>query len=156
MDERRRIVNIVLDQETIVRRSPNIEHDRAVAIYDLIEENYFSPANGELGPFSLHLSIEENRLVLDVRDEADMEIFEFNLPLSNFRSIIKDYFLICESYYNAIKVATPSNIQAVDMARRALHNEGSEVLQKRLSEKVEVDLDTARQLFTLLCVLHRR
>jgi uncharacterized protein (UPF0262 family) len=156
MDERLRIVNIFLDQETIGRRSPEVEHDRAVAIYDLLEENYFAPVNGELGPFSIHLSIKENRLGLDIRDEADREIFEFNLPLSNFRSIIKDYFIICESYYNAIKVAAPSNIQAVDMARRALHNEGSEILVERLKEIVEVDFDTARQLFTLLCVLHRR
>ena len=156
MDERRRIVNVSLDEGTVGRRSPEIEHDRAVAIFDLLEENFFSPANGELGPFSLHLSLAENRLRVDVHDEADLEIFEFNLPLSSFRSVIKDYFLICESYYDAIKAASPSKIEAIDMARRGLHNEGSEILKERLAEHVEVDFDTARQLFTLICVLHIR
>tara|TARA_B100000315_G_scaffold65404_1_gene59373 strand:- start:6776 stop:7246 length:471 start_codon:yes stop_codon:yes gene_type:complete len=156
MDERRRIVNVFLDEGTVGRRSPEIEHDRAVAIFDLLEENYFAPANGELGPFSLHLSLAENRLQVDVRDEAEIEIFKFNLPLSSFRSVIKDYFLICESYYDAIKAASPSKIEAIDMARRGLHNEGSEILKERLIEHVEVDFDTARQLFTLICVLHIR
>jgi uncharacterized protein (UPF0262 family) len=156
MDERRRIVNVFLDEKTVGRRSPEIEHDRAVAIFDLLEENYFAPANGELGPFSLHLGLEENRLHVDVRDESDMEIFEFNLPLSSFRTVIKDYFLICESYYEAIKAASPSKIEAIDMARRGLHNEGSEILSERMKEHVEIDFDTARQLFTLLCVLHIR
>jgi uncharacterized protein (UPF0262 family) len=156
MDERLRIVNIFLDEKTVGRRSPEVEHDRAVAIFDLLEENHFAPANGELGPFTLRLGVEENRLRLDVRDEADMEIFEFNLPLSNFRTVIKDYFLICDSYYDAIKAASPSKIEAIDMARRGLHNEGSEILVERLKENVEVDFDTARQLFTLICVLHIR
>ena len=156
MDERRRIVNVSLDEGPVGRRSPEIEHDRAVAIFDLLEENFFSPANGELGPFSLYLSLAENRLQVDVRDEGDLEIFEFNLPLSSFRSVIKDYFLICESYYDAIKAASPSKIEAIDMARRGLHNEGSEILKERLGEHVEVDFDTARQLFTLICVLHIR
>jgi len=156
MDERRRIVNVSLDEGTVGRRSPEIEHDRAVAIFDLLEENYFSPSNGELGPFSLYLSLVENRLQVYVRDEDDLEIFKFNLPLSSFRSVIKDYFLICESYYDAIKAASPSKIEAIDMARRGLHNEGSEILKDRLHEHVEVDFDTARQLFTLICVLHIR
>ena len=156
MDERRRIVNVSLDEGTVGRRSPEIEHDRAVAIFDLLEENYFSPSNGELGPFSLYLSLVENRLQVYVRDEDDLEIFKFNLPLSSFRSVIKDYFLICESYYDAIKAASPSKIEAIDMARRGLHNEGSKILKDRLHEHVEVDFDTARQLFTLICVLHIR
>jgi len=156
MDERRRIVNVFLDEKSVGRHSPEIEHDRAVAIFDLLEENYFAPANGDLGPFSLHLGLEENRLRFDVRDEADMEMFDFNLPMSNFRSIIKDYFLICESYYDAIKAASPSKIEAIDMARRGLHNEGSELLSVRLKDQVEVDFATARQLFTLICVLHIR
>ena len=156
MDERRRIVNVSLDEGTVGRRSPEIEHDRAVAIFDLLEENYFSPSNGELSPFSLYLSLAENRLQVYVRDEADLEIFKFNLPLSSFRSVIKDYFLICESYYDAIKAASPSKIEAIDMARRGLHNEGSKILKDRLHEHVEVDFDTARQLFTLICVLHIR
>ncbi len=156
MDERRRIVNVFLDEKTVGRRSPEIEHDRAVAIFDLLEENYFAPVNDELGPFTLHLGLEENRLVVDVRDEADMEIFDFHLPLSNFRSVIKDYFLLCESYYDGIKTASPSKIEALDMGRRGLHNEGSEILSERLKEYVEVDFVTARQLFTLICVLHIR
>jgi uncharacterized protein (UPF0262 family) len=156
MDERRRIVNIFLDDKTLGRRNPEIEHDRAVAIFDLLEDNYFAPVNGELGPFILHLSIKENRLGLLVCDEADNKMFNFDLSLSSFRSVIKDYFLICESYYSAIKIASPSKIQAIDMARRGLHNDGSRILVKRLKKFIKVDFDTGRQLFTLLCVLHSR
>ena len=156
MDERRRIVNIFLDDRTLGRRSPEIEHERAVAIFDLLEDNYFAPINGELGPFILHLSIKENRLGISVCDEADNEIFNFDLSLSSFRSVIKDYFLICESYYSAIKIASSSKIQAIDMARRGLHNDGSRILVERLKKFIKVDFDTGRQLFTLLCVLHSR
>ena len=156
MDERRRIVNIFLDDKTLGRRNPEIEHDRAVAIFDLLEDNYFAPINGELGPFILHLSIKENRLGLLVCDEADNKMFNFDLSLSSFRSIIKDYFLICESYYSAIKIASSSKIQAIDMARRGLHNDGSRILVERLKKFIKVDFDTGRQLFTLLCVLHSR
>ena len=156
MDERLRIVNIFLDEKTIGRRSPEIEHDRAVAIFDLLEENYFAPINGELGPFILYLSIKESRLSLSVCDEASNKIFNFDLSLSYFRSVIKDYFLICESYYSAIKIASPSKIQAIDMARRGIHNDGSQILVERLKKYIEVDFDTGRQLFTLLCVLHSR
>ena len=156
MDERRRIVNVFLDEKSVGRRRPEIEHDRAVAIFDLLEENFFVPAGGILGPFNLHLSIEENRLRFDVRDEADGELLDFNLPLSIFRTVIKDYFVICESYYEAIKNASPSKIEALDMGRRGVHNEGSETLLERLKEHVEVDFDTARRIFTLICVLHIR
>ena len=156
MHERLRIVNIFLDKRTMGRRSPEVEHDRAVAIFDILEENYFAPTNGELGPFILHLGIDENRLIMDVRDESNMEIFDFNLSLSSLRSVIKDYFFICDSYYDAIKAASPSKIEAIDMARRGLHNEGSEILIERLKKNVTVDFDTARQLFTLICVLRAR
>ena len=156
MDERRRIVNIFLDDKTLGRRNPEIEHDRAVAIFDLLEDNYFAPINGELGPFILHLSIKENRLGLLVCDEADNKMFNFDLSLSSFRSVIKDYFLICESYYSAIKIASSSKIQAIDMARRGLHNDGSRILVERLKKFIKIDFDTGRQLFTLLCVLHSR
>jgi uncharacterized protein (UPF0262 family) len=156
MHERLRIVNIFLDKRTMGRRSPEVEHDRAVAIFDILEENYFAPTNGELGPFILHLGIDENRLIMDVRDESNMEIFDFNLSLSSLRSVIKDYFFICDSYYDAIKAASPSKIEAIDMARRGLHNEGSEILIERLKKNVTVDFDTARQLFTLICVLRTR
>jgi uncharacterized protein (UPF0262 family) len=160
-DPRRRIAKVALDERTVVRRSPEVEHERAVAIFDLIEENYFSPM-GELvggdngGPYSLFLGIEENRLVIDIRTEADEPLGKVILALTPFRRIVKDYFQICESYYQAIKAATPSQIEAIDMGRRGLHNEGSDLLRERLGGKIELDNNTARRLFTLICVLHIR
>src|SRR5689334_11724620 len=151
-----RIVKITLDERTVVRRNPDVEHERAVAIYDLLEENSFAPTGGYAGPFHLHLAIEESRLVLDVRSTEDEPLERIMLPLAPFRGIVKDYFLICESYYNAIRRATPSQIEAIDMGRRGLHNEGSELLRERLADKVAIDLNTARRLFTLVCVLHIR
>ena len=156
VNERLRISEIKLDERTVVRRSPDVEHERAVAIYDLIEENYFAPEGHEGGPYHLHLSIEENRLLFDVRDEAEAEVAAITLPLLPFRRIVKDYFMVCESYYDAIRTASPSRIEAIDMGRRGLHNEGSQTLQERLAGKIEIDFDTARRLFTLLCVLHWR
>lgn len=155
-DNDQRIVKIVLDERTMVRRNADIEHERAVAIFDLLEENSFAVAGGASGPYHLHLGIEENRLVLDVRSTADAALDRVLVPLTPFRSIVKDYFLVCESYYNAIRTASPSRIEAIDMGRRSLHNEGSELLRERLAERVTVDLNTARRLFTLLCVLHIR
>ena len=152
----RRIVKITLDERTVVRRNADIEHERAVAIFDLLEENSFAPAGDRPGPFHLHLGIEENRLVLDIRSAADEPVDRVVLPLTPFRGIVKDYFLICESYFSAIRTASPSRIEAIDMGRRALHNEGSELLRERLAERVAVDLNTARRLFTLVCVLHIR
>jgi uncharacterized protein (UPF0262 family) len=160
-DPRRRIAKVALDERTVVRRSPEVEHERAVAIFDLIEENYFSPM-GELvggdngGPYSLFLGIEENRLAIDIRTEADEPLGKVILALTPFRRIVKDYFQICESYYQAIKAATPSQIEAIDMGRRGLHNEGSDLLRERLAGKIELDNNTARRLFTLICVLHIR
>ena len=155
-DETRRLANITLDEQSVVRRSAEVEHERAVAIYDLLEENYFAPAGDYSGPFHLHLAIEENRLKFDVRDQGDAPMVAFHLALSPFRRLIKDYFMVCETYYQAIKTASPSRIEAIDMGRRGLHNEGSELLLKRLDGKIEVDFDTARRLFTLICVLHIR
>jgi uncharacterized protein (UPF0262 family) len=155
-DGTRRIARITLDERTVVRRSDDIEHERAAAISDLLHDNSFAPVSGTDGPFHLHLEIEENRLALDVRNGADRPLERILLPLSPFRSIVKDYFLICESYYNAIRNASPVRIEAIDMGRRALHDEGSELLRERLSERVTVDFNTARRLFTLLCVLHIR
>jgi uncharacterized protein (UPF0262 family) len=152
----KRIVKITLDEHTVVRRNSDIEHERAVAIFDLIEENSFALVSDVAGPFHLHLGIEENRLLLDVRTTGDEPIERVGLALSPFRSLVKDYFLICEGYFNAIRTATPSRIEAIDMGRRALHNEGSELLRERLAERVIVDLNTARRVFTLLCVLHIR
>jgi len=151
-----RIAKILLDERTVLRRNADIEHERAVAIFDLLEENSFAPAVGAPGPFHLHLGIEENRLVLDIRSTAEEPIERVLLPLTPFRSIVKDYFLVCDSYFKAIRNASPSRIEAIDMGRRALHNEGSELLRERLAERVAVDLNTARRLFTLLCVLHIR
>ncbi len=145
----------------MVRRSPEVEHERAVAIFDLIEENYFSPV-GDLvggdggGPYSLFLGIEENRLVIDIRTETEEPLGKVILALTPFRRIVKDYFQICESYYQAIKAATPSQIEAIDMGRRGLHNEGADLLHERLAGKIELDKNTARRLFTLICVLHIR
>ena len=156
MDDQKRIVNVFLDHKTVVRRHPEIDHDRAVAIFDLLDENFFDLVDGPNGPYNLHLSVEENRLLFGVCDEADYSVTDFSLPISNFRSIIKDYFVVCDSYYDAIKTATPSRIEAIDMGRRGLHNEGSQALQDRLAPHVKIDFDTARRLFTLICVLHQR
>ncbi len=155
-DAGRRIAKVTLDERTVVRRSPEVEHERAVAIFDLIEENHFAPVGDHGGPYSLHLGIEENRLVLDIRTEADEPLGKVILALSPFRRIVKDYFTVCESYYHAIKTASPSQIEAIDMGRRGLHDEGAVLLRERLAGKIELDPNTARRLFTLICVLHIR
>jgi uncharacterized protein (UPF0262 family) len=152
----RRISKVSLDERSVVRRSAEVEHERAVAIFDLIEENSFSPRGYDGGPFSLHLSIEESRLVLDIRTEDENPVSRILLALGPFRRVVKDYFTVCESYYAAIKTATPSQIEAIDMGRRGLHDEGAELLRERLAGKVELDGNTARRLFTLICVLHIR
>jgi uncharacterized protein (UPF0262 family) len=149
-----RIVNIFLDEKSVVRRAAHIEHERKVAVYDLLEDNHFKPTGGHDGPYVLHLGIEENRLVFDIRTEDGVPLDRFTLPLNTFRRLVKDYFMICESYFEAIKTAPPSRIEALDMGRRGLHNEGSDILRDRLEGKVEIDLPTARRLFTLICVLH--
>lgn len=152
-----RLANIQLDEPYVVRRKPEVEHERAVAIYDLLEENYFAPAGEFAGPYSLHIGIAENRLCLDVRQEDDsVSLTRVQLPLKPFKSIVKDYFIVCESYFSAIKRSSPSQIEAIDMGRRGLHNEGSELLRECLHGKVDIDFDTARRLFTLICVLHIR
>jgi uncharacterized protein (UPF0262 family) len=156
LDERRRIVNVLLDDDSLGGGTPTAAHERAAAVFDLLEDHVFEPADGSLGPFILHLSQRENRLVFDVRDESDREAFEFAIPVAAFRSIVRDYHLICDSYYEAIRAGTPSRIQAIDMGRRGMHNEGAELLQERMKPHVKIDLDTARRFFTLLCVLHMR
>ena len=150
----RRLVKITLDEGSIGRSSQDIEHERAVAIYDLIEDNSFAPADHDGGPYALHLSITENRLVFDIRQQDGAPLMAHLLSLTPFRKIVKDYFMICDSYYKAIRTASPTQIEAIDMGRRGLHNEGSELLKERLKEKIDVDFDTARRLFTLICVLH--
>jgi uncharacterized protein (UPF0262 family) len=149
-----RLVAITLDENSIGRSGPDIEHERAVAIYDLIEQNSFSPSDHDGGPYALHLSMAENRLVFDIRLADGTPITAHLLSMTPFRKIVKDYFMICDSYYAAIRTATPERIEAIDMGRRGLHDEGSNILMDRLKDKVAVDFDTARRLFTLICVLH--
>jgi len=143
-----------LDAESLAAVSRDQEQERQIAIFDLIEENFFFPEGAEGGPYDLKMGLLENRLVLDVRGPTYER--RHILSLSPFRTLIKDYFMICDSYYQAIRNATPTQIEALDMGRRGLHNEASELLQTRLRGKIETDLDTARRLFTLICALHWR
>ena len=154
-DSHNRIVAVTLDEESIGRSGPDIEHERAIAIYDLIEQNLFAPDGANNGPFTLHISITGNRLVFDIRREDGAPVVAHLLSLTPFRRIVKDYFMICDSYYQAIRSSTPAQIEALDMGRRGLHNEASELLRTRLAGKVETDIDTARRLFTLICALYR-
>ncbi|CTQ55756.1 hypothetical protein LP7551_04302 [Roseibium album] len=149
-----KLVNVVLDEGSIARSTPEVEHDRAVAIYDLIEDNRFQPVGHPSVNYVLNISVVEKRLVLQIRTEDEHEVVTHVLSLSPLRKIVKDYDLICESYYEAIRHSTPSQIEAIDMGRRGVHNEGSAVLMERLEGKVEVDMQTARRLFTLVYALH--
>jgi uncharacterized protein (UPF0262 family) len=149
-----RLVAITLDENSIGRSNRDVEHERAVAIYDLLEDNTFAPHDDDGGPFTLHLSITGSRLVLDIRRENGTPVMAHLLSLSPLRRLVKDYYTVCDSYYAAIRTATPDRIEALDMGRRALHDEGSNILMERLKRKVDVDFDTARRLFTLICVLH--
>ncbi|MET0576714.1 MAG: UPF0262 family protein [Mesorhizobium sp.] len=151
-----RLIDVQLD-ESIGRSTPDVEHERAVAIFDLIEENSFAPVNDTgSGPYRLKLSLIDARLVFAISRENGEDVVTHILSLTPFRRIVKDYFMICESYYDAIRSSTPSHIEAIDMGRRGLHNEGSQTLMDRLAGKVEIDFDTARRLFTLVYVLHWR
>jgi len=156
LEKTSRLIDIQLVEKTAVRRRPEAEHERKVAIFDLIEANHFVPAVEHPGPYKLYLSGEETRLIFDIRAADDAELARVPLALQPFRGIVKDYFKVCESYYLAIKTATPSRIEAIDMGRRGLHDEGSRLLQSELKGRIEIDHDTARRLFTLLCVLHIR
>ncbi len=149
-----RLVDVSLDESSIQRRTPDIDHERQVAIFDLLEDNHFRLEKGSDGPYSLKLSLAENRLVFAVGGEDKKPLTSLLLSLSPFRRIVKDYFIVCESYYDAIKTAPPSRIEALDMGRRGLHDEGSRLLMERLEGKIEVDFATARRLFTLICALH--
>jgi uncharacterized protein (UPF0262 family) len=154
-DQNNRIVAVTLDEDSIGRSGPDIEHERAIAIYDLIEQNLFAPEGaGGQGPFAVHIGITGNRLMFDIRREDGTPVVAHLLSLSPFRGIVKDYFMICDSYYQAIRTATPDKIEAIDMGRRGIHDEGSRTLQERLKGKVRVDFETARRLFTLITVLH--
>lgn len=151
-----KIVKIDLDERSLARATADIEHERKVAIYDLLEENRFAPVGAGPGPYELGLSNVERRLVFDVRRVGGETIGQVHLSLTPFRKIIKDYFMLCESYYDAIRNAAPAQIETVDMARRAMHNEGSEILMERLKDKIDIDQNTARRLFTLICSFHMR
>lgn len=154
-----RICHIEIDETGLAPPTPEIEQERRVAVFDLLEENSFAlPArdgrDAPEGPYRLALSIRDRRLVFDIRTEAGDPAAEFHLSLGPFRQVVKDYFQICESYFDAVKRLPPSQIEAIDMARRGIHNEGALVVQERLEGKAEVDTATARRLFTLICVLH--
>ncbi len=153
-----RIIDIALDERTIIWRSADIEQERRIAIFDLIEGNYFKPVrdypDGYAGPYKIRLSVEEGRLAIDIAREDDSLLETYVLGLGRFRRPIKDYFAICDSYYQAIRAATPQQIETIDMARRGIHNDAAELLKERLAGKIDIDFDTARRLFTLICVLH--
>lgn len=151
---RSRLYEINLDQATIARKNPNVEHEREVAIYDILESNEFKLVGRDDGPYRLRLSIADDRLVLTIGNEVAADLDTYQLSLQPFKKIVKDYFLICDSYYEAIRTAPPSKIQAIDIGRRAIHDEGSKLLVERLDGKIDLDFDTARRLFTLICALH--
>jgi uncharacterized protein (UPF0262 family) len=149
-----RLVGITLDETSIARGSANIDHEREVAIYDLLDGNVFKLADRDDGPYKLKLSLADDRLVMAIASESTEALVTHMLSLTSLRRIIKDYFIVCDTYYTAIRSAPPSKIQAIDMGRRALHDEGSVLLSERLKGKIEVDHQTSRRLFTLICALH--
>jgi len=148
-----RIIDIALDERTIIWRNPDVEQERRIAIFDLLESNMFKPA-GHDGPFRITLRVEDNRLAIDLKDEAGAPLETIRLGLARFRRPIRDYFAICESYFKTVRSESPRGLEAIDMARRAVHNEAAELLIECLDGRIEVDFDTARRLFTLICVLH--
>jgi uncharacterized protein (UPF0262 family) len=148
-----RIIDIELDERSIIRRSPEIEQERQIAIFDLLEANRFQPEGLE-GPFRILLRIEDNRLAIELKDEAGAPLDTIRLGLTRFKRPVRDYFAICESYFRAVRSDSPRGLETIDMARRGVHNEAAELLQECLAGKVDMDFDTARRLFTLICVLH--
>src|SRR6478735_5970797 len=152
--EQARLVEVTLDSGSIGRNSVDVEHERGVGIFDLLERNSFALENHDGGPYTLHLSVVDSRLVFTVGDATRAPIANVMLSLSPFRRLVKDYFLMCETYFQAIKTAPPSRIEAIDLSRRGLHDEGSHLLMERLKGKVLIDIATARRLFTLICALH--
>ena len=148
-----RIIDIQLDTRTIIWRNPDVEQERRIAIFDLLENNRFAPA-GLDGPFRILLRVEDNRLAIDVKDAGGEPLDTILLGLARFRRPIRDYFAICDSYFKAVRSDHPRGLETVDMARRGIHNEAAELLRECLEGKIEVDFDTARRLFTLICVLH--
>lgn len=151
---RNRLISVTLDENSIGRGSADQEHERAIAVYDLIEENSFALIGHNGGPYALNISLMDAKLVFDVRDRNGNAVVTHILSLTPFKRILKDYFMICDAYYAAIRTATPRRIEAIDMGRRGLHNEGAQLLAERLKGKIETDVDTARRLFTLITALH--
>ena len=155
-----RIIKVDLDEATILRRNADIEQERRVAIFDLIEDNFFKPlrdmGDGYAGPYHLSISVADGRLILDIRRPDDTPHEMLILSLGRFRRVVKDYFAICDSYYQAIRKATAAEIETIDMARRGIHNDAADTLLERLEGKIDTDFPTARRLFTLICVLHIR
>jgi uncharacterized protein (UPF0262 family) len=149
-----RLVAVTLDENSIGRSNADVEHERTIAIYDLLDANSFAPQGDARGPFVLHLSIDGSRLAFEIKREDGSPVVAHLLSLTPLRRIVKDYYMVCDSYYSAIRTATPDRIEALDMGRRGLHDEGSQILMERLERKVKVDFETARRLFTLICVLH--
>ncbi|MBC25698.1 MAG: hypothetical protein CMM41_00650 [Rhodospirillaceae bacterium] len=151
------ISDITLDEVSLIRYRPEIEHERKVAIYDLLDSNYFAPKDDDQGPYRVRLSVSDtNRLVIDINDENDQPLRRVLVSLMSLRRVVKDYFKICESYFDALQKRTVQQLESIDMARRGLHDEGANLLIERLADKIDVDADTARRLFTLICVLHIR
>jgi uncharacterized protein (UPF0262 family) len=153
-DRTHRLASVELDAATLPAASAEIEHERRVAIFDLVEKNHFVPAGGEEGPYALKLSLQDSRLVFDISAPGFSRAHV--LSLTPFKKVVRDYIAICDSYYEALRGSSPSQIEAVDMGRRGLHNEGAELLRERLAGKIELDLETSRRLFTLVTALHRR
>lgn len=153
-DKSARIIEIELDEASIGRNTPEVEHERQVAIFDILENNSFALDEGAPGPYRLRLAIVDRRLAVEVNGERPPPLNTFVLSLSPFSRLIKDYFMVCESYYEAIRTSPPSRIEALDMGRRALHDEGGQILVQRLKGKATLDRETARRLFTLICALH--
>jgi uncharacterized protein (UPF0262 family) len=153
-DARKRLTAVTLDEQSIGRGSADQEHERAIAIYDLLEDNRFSVIGHDGGPYSLIIALLDAKLAFDVRDADGKGVVTHILSLTPFKRILKDYFMICETYYAAIRQASPSRIEAIDMGRRGLHNEGAQLLAERLKGKIDTDPDTARRLFTLVTALH--
>ncbi|HEY8565474.1 MAG TPA: UPF0262 family protein [Beijerinckiaceae bacterium] len=153
-EKRERLVAVTLDEASIGRGNPDQEHERAIAIYDIVEANSFGVPGHDRGPYALHLGMAEKKLVLEIRSVEGEGLMTHYLSLTPFRGVIRDYEMVCDSYYKAIRTASPAQIEAIDMGRRGLHNEAAELLVQRLEGKVTVDFDTARRLFTLIFALH--
>lgn len=153
---RDRLIDIVLDEASLAPANPNVEHERRIAVFDLKEANSFAVEGADSGPYVLLLGVADGRLAFHVNDESGAQVCAYHLSMSPLRKLIKDYFMICESYFDAIRSATPSQIEAIDVGRRAMHNDGAEILTKTLEGKFKIDFETSRRLFTLICALHVR